>query len=157
MSCTQTSRTVLVFATVAVMMATGACGREDPEAPVSQMHSQSPEQVTHHPTTVTGCLRAGEAPNTFVLTTAQSVEGEPTATYELIGTSDVDLLQHVGRRVHVSGVLRGQQELATRSATRPAQEAEGTAGTPTVATTTELSIRHLNVESIREAEGTCEL
>ena len=52
--------------------AAGACSREEPAAPVAQAQTQS-VQKPNVPTLVTGCLRAGEATDTFVLTSSQTM------------------------------------------------------------------------------------
>ena len=144
----------LVFAGF-VAAAAAACGGT-PEAPPAQSQSSVSRQV-NAPTTVTGCLRAGDAANTFVLTTAQSVDGTPAATYHLTGGADINLQQHVGNRVEASGVVEQQSEIATRQPAQPADNAKGTAGsgTPTVQTGTELSIRRMNVASVKHVGGDC--
>lgn len=140
--------------------ATGACGREEPEAPVAQVQSQSVQQA-NMPTLVTGCLKAGEASDTFVLTTAQSVDGTPAATYQLHGNAGVNLVDHIGKRIEITGTVREHAQIATREPARPAgdkdDKAAGTAGTPTVQTNTQLSIKQLDVTSVKRAGGDCEL
>jgi hypothetical protein len=49
---------------------------------------------------LTGCLKAGKAANTFTLS---NVTGE-TATYRLVGQGGVDLKPHVGHKVEVTGM-----------------------------------------------------
>jgi hypothetical protein len=90
-----------------------------------------------------------------VLTAGRTSTGEQTATYQLHPTDGVILAEHVGKQVEVSGVLRAQQEVKTRSSTEPADKATGTAGTPTVSTTTELEVKQLNVQKVRPVEGNC--
>ena len=137
--------------------AAGACSREEPEAPVAQVQTQSVQQ-TNMPTLVTGCLKAGEASETFVLTTAQSVDGTPAATYQLHGNAGVNLVDHIGKRIEITGTVREQAQIATREPARPADDkATGTAGTPTVQTKTELSIKQLDVTAVKSAGGDCEL
>jgi hypothetical protein len=105
--------------------------------------------------TVKGCLRAGDASDTFVLTAAKTATGDQTATYQLQAMQGVSLAEHVGRQVEVSGVMVAQQEIASRSTTQPANKAAGTSGTPTVSTSTELDIKKLNVQEVRRIEGSC--
>ena len=50
--------------------------------------------------TVTGCLKAGEAANTYVLTTSRTADGTAPATYQLTGAYDLDL-QHGVLEVHL--------------------------------------------------------
>jgi len=137
--------------------AAGACNRDEPEVPPAQVQTQS-VQPLRTPTLVTGCLKAGEAANTYVLTTAQSVDGTPAATYHLHGSAGVNLADHIGKRIEVNGTLREQAQIATRDAARAADEkSTGTGGAPTVQTTTELSIRQLDVTAVNPASGECEM
>ncbi|MBA2305167.1 MAG: hypothetical protein H0W08_21410 [Acidobacteria bacterium] len=150
--------TILVAATVAGCGVAG-CGREQAQTPPAQAQVET-TRPGNQPTTVTGCLRAGDADATFVLTTAQSVDGTPTATYHLTGAPGVNLQELVGNRVEVSGVVNGQSQIATRQSSQPAANATGTAGTagtPTVQTGTELSITRLDVTTVQRAGGECKL
>jgi hypothetical protein len=134
------------------------CQRE-PEPPAAATQTET-SRPTNQPTTVTGCLRAGDAEGTFVLTTAQTVDGTPAATYHLAGKPDVNLQDHVGRRVEVSGVIDQQSQVTTRQSAQPADNATGTAGkpgTPTVQTGTQLQIKRLDVTAVKRAGGECEL
>jgi hypothetical protein len=137
-----------------VCVVVGACNRGQ-QTPAVESQTATPAQTTNQPTTVKGCLRAGEASETYVLTAAKSATGDLTATYQLQPMQGVSLAEHVGRQVEVSGVVVAQQEIATRSATQPAGKAEGTTGTPTVSTTTELDIKKLNVQQVRRLEDSC--
>jgi hypothetical protein len=116
------------------------------------------------PRTVTGCLRAGDAPQTFVLTASQVEDEAPvTATYQLVGHVDVDLAAHVGHTVEVSGTEIRPEE-GSRIVQTPAQPAPGQRGAeepepggqPAVATRTEVDIRELNVTSVRRVQEGCE-
>jgi hypothetical protein len=136
----------------------GAGCREREAAPPAQSQTAT-TQPANQPTTVTGCLRAGEAENTFVLTTAKSVDGQPTATYQLSGSAGVNLLDHIDRRVEVSGVIDQQSQIATREAAQPADKATGTTGSgtsPTVQTATQLSVKRLEVSSVKRVGSDCE-
>ena len=151
------TRHLLLSGLAAAAVVVGACGG-DPEVPPAQTQTAVSRQL-NAPTTVTGCLRAGDAANTFVLTTSQSVDGTPPATYHLTSTPDVDLRPHVGSRVEASGVVDAQSQIATREAAKPADNATGTggsAGTPTVQTGTELAIKRFDVKSIKPLGGDCE-
>jgi hypothetical protein len=142
---------------LAAAVFTGGCAGE-PEVPPAQTQAGVTREVDR-PTTVTGCLRAGDAANTFVLTTAQTVDGTPAATYQLTATG-VDLSAHVGKRVEANGVVQTQSDIATRQPAQPADNAQGTAGTagtPTVQTATELSIRTMTVSTVKPVAGECEL
>ena len=151
-----TSRFALI-GFVVVSAAAVACGGQETEAPPATTETQASSQP-NTPTTVTGCLRAGDAADTFVLTTSQTSDASRAATYELAGQTAVNLQDHVGRRIQVTGIVESQSQIATREAARPADNATGTAGTPgtpTVQTGTQLNVRRLNVTSVRAAEGEC--
>lgn len=151
----QTQQTLAALFIVAATA--GACSREEPEVPPAQVQTQN-VQPLNTPTLVTGCLKAGEAADTYVLTTAQSVDGTPAATYQLHGNAGVNLADHIGTRIEVNGMLREQAQIATRDAARPADDkSTGTAGTPTVQTTTELSIKQLDVTGVNRASGDCQM
>ena len=141
-------------AVLVIVAAAAACNRSE-RVPAAESQTATPVQTANQPTTVTGCLRAGEASDTYVLTTAKSATGEQTATYHLQPADGVSLAEHVGRQVEVSGVINAQQEVTTRSTTQPAGKATGTTGTPTVSTSTELDIKRLNVQQVRRIEGSC--
>ena len=155
-------RQSVVQSVVAIMalcagIATSACSRE-PAAPAAEVQSSTSPQQSNLPVTVRGCLRSGEAADTFVLTTSRTEpQQEQTATYQLAGREGVDFRSNVGREVEVSGVVTSQQRIANRSATRAADEqATGTAGTPTVQTTTTVDVKQLDVTSLRPLGERCE-
>jgi hypothetical protein len=123
------------------------------------VQTQTPPQATNQPLTVAGCLRAGEASDTFVLTASEQVTTPDRAgTYQLVAGQNVDLKAHIGQRVEVNGVLSGQQTAQTRAATAPAagEQATGTSGTPKVSTTTELDIKRLEVSGVRQLSERCD-
>src|SRR5690606_10457732 len=80
---------ILVTASVA------GCGREEPEVPPAAAQSQSTSE-TERPAMVTGCLRAGDAADTFVLTTSRAEDGTKPVTYHLTGDPGVNLQDHIG-------------------------------------------------------------
>jgi hypothetical protein len=131
-----------------------ACNREQ-RAPVAESQAATPVQATNQPTTVKGCLRAGEAADTYVLTGERTAKGEQTATYELSAAPGVTLAAHVGRQVEVSGVIVAQQEVTTRTTAQPAEKAAGTSATPSVSTSTELQLRKLTVHQVRQIDDSC--
>jgi hypothetical protein len=139
-----------------VMLASAGCRGESKTTPAAEATVQTPVTPQNQPMTVTGCLRAGEAADTFVLTTAQTRDSAETATYQLTGAQGVNLRDHVGRQVEVSGVVRSEQEIASASPTTEADRAKGTSGTPTVQTRTNVQIRRLDVSSLKPAGGQCE-
>ena len=110
------------------------------------------------PMTIAGCLRAGNLSDTYVLIQDASNTGaEQTANYQLVGVDGVDLRQHIGKRVQVTGVLASQQEVATSSTPTQENKATGTAGKPTVQTQTQLDIRTLQVKSVNPQGGKCDM
>lgn len=143
------------FVTAAAVAATLSvaslgCNRADDTTPVAETQTQA-ARTTNQPMTVSGCLRAGEAAETFVLITG----GTDVATYNLVGDESVNLRDHVGRRVQVDGVLTAQQQTATRAAAPAANQPTGTSGTATVETRTALDIRQLEVRSVRPVGEDC--
>jgi hypothetical protein len=148
----------LPVAALACAMAMGAaCNNKKDVTPTAQIQSNSPAQAANSPESVTGCLRAGDAPDTFVLTTSLLADGRQPATYQLSGSGGVNLTEHIGERVSVQGVVRAQQESTTASSGSPANDKpKGTAGSPNVSTTTTLDLKRMDVTSISRAEGTCE-
>jgi hypothetical protein len=134
--------------------AVGGCNRTQP-APAAETQTATPVQSANAPTTVTGCLRAGDGSETFVLTAARAATGEQTATYQLYPDQGVQLRDHIGHQVAVTGVLRAQQEMRSRSTTEPAGKPTGTGGTPTVSTATELDFKQLNVQQVRPTGEKC--
>ena len=148
------SRTVVAALFVTSAAAAG-CSREA-ETPPAQSQTQT-TQPLNAPATFTGCLRAGEAANTFVLTASATADGATPATYQLEGATGTNLQDHVGRRVEVSGIIAEQQHVATREAPQPAdQRATGTSGTPTVQTGTQLAVRTVQVKSVTPLDARCD-
>lgn len=132
-----------------------ACGGGEPQVPPATSETQASRQP-NQPTNVTGCLRAGDAADTFVLTTTGGAT--PPATYHLTGADSVNLRDHVGKRVEVAGIVEAQSQIATRDAPQPADNATGTAGspgTPTVQTGTRLNVQRMNVTSLRPTGEDC--
>ena len=148
------SRGRLLCGMLIAAAAVSACHRKEPP-PAADTQTATPVQTANAPTTVTGCLRAGDASDTFVLTAARSETGEQTANYQLYPAADVKLADHLGHQVAVTGVLRAQQEVQTRSTTEPAGKPTGTGGTPSVSTATELDIKQLNVQQVRPTGEKC--
>ena len=139
------------------MLASVACGRTEPEATLpAESTAQTPVIPQNKPMTLTGCLRAGEASDTYVLTTAQTQDAAETATYQLTGAQGVNFRDHIGQKVEVSGVVRAEQEMASSSPSREADRATGTTGEPTVQTRTNLQVRQLEVSSLTPAGGECD-
>jgi hypothetical protein len=151
MTSQQLIRMSVALATLTV--AAGACRQK--ATPTDETLTTTGEQPRLQPITVTGCLRAGEAENTFVLTTAQAAGAGETATYQLTGLEGVNLRDHVGHQVEVSGTVRSEQDMASRSPDVPATRARGTSGTPVVRTETELQVKRLEVSVLKPVGGEC--
>ena len=150
----RSSRSALA-ALFAAGLATAACSNE-PETPAVQSQTQSTQQL-NAPATLTGCLRAEEAGNTFVLMASATNDTSVPATYQLEGSGGANLNDHIGKRVEVTGVIAEQQHVATTETAKPADEkATGTAGTPTVQTGTQLALRTLQVKGVRPLGESCE-
>lgn len=149
--------------TVAVMMgglSSAACNRGgDETAPVAEVQTETPVQHLERPVAVQGCLRAGEAANSFVLTSSQAEQDGRTVTYALnyaAETPPTDLREHIGRQVHVEGVVRAQQAVKSYTPAAPAaNEPVGTGGEPMVQTTTALVVQQLEVTSMRPLGAAC--
>ena len=136
---------------VVVVIAGSACNRS---AAVPDVPRTTGLQPHMEPVTVAGCLRAGEAENTFVLTAAAADPDSKSATYQLIG-HDVNLRDYVGQQVQVSGTLRAEQAVATSGGVAVEKPAKGTEGTPTVETKTELDVKQMTVSSVTPSGQRC--
>jgi hypothetical protein len=144
---------VISSAALALALTAGACARQDDTAAPPEPATASAPQPSNRPMTVAGCLRPGDAANTFVLTATGAVGTEP-ATYELVSTS-ADLRPHIGRRVEVSGTLASEQDVRTPTTAAEQDKAKGTTGTPVVETRNKIEIRRMEVASVRPVEGDC--
>src|SRR5262245_31814267 len=133
---------------------TGACQRE---ASAPERQTSSGQQARMQPLSVTGCLRAGVADNTYVLMASQATGGATdTATYQLTARDDMNLRQYLGQKVEVAGTLRAEQEVASNGVATEQKPAKGTSGKPTVDTKTELDVKRLNVTTIKPIGGRCD-
>ena len=155
-----TLQTILFCGGLVAATAAGACGGAEESQPVAETQSQTATPA-NQPVNVEGCLKAGESDGTFVLTTARSAGSDQTATYQLVGAPNVQLADHVGRRVQVSGTVRAQQEIASQTtavpADRPADQAQGQAATPKVITQTEIDIKRVTVDTITSSGEKCDI
>ena len=139
-----------------VLVSCIACGGSGKEVPPLETQSITPPQAQATPERVQGCLRAGEAAGTFVLTASAADTRTAAATYQLIGAGD-GVRDHVGRRVEVTGTVVSEQTASSRGATMPAEErAKGTSGTPTVQSTTQVEMKRLQVTSVTPVGGDCD-
>ena len=151
-------KTFAAIALASALVPVAACNRtKEPQPPAAQVQTQTPPQALNTPESVTGCLRSGDAADTFVLTTSQTEDGRPPMTYQVMpGTSGVNLADHVGHRVAINGIVREQQAATTATTAAPATDKpQGTSGTPTVETSATLQLRRIEVSSIGRASGDC--
>jgi hypothetical protein len=149
---------LILSGSILLAISVAGCGREEPEVPPATTQSEATSEP-NTPTTVTGCLRAGDAADTYVLTTSQTEGDTRPVTYQLTGDPNLNLQDHVGRRIQVTGIVERQTQVDVREAPKSADNTTGTAGstgTPTVQTGTQLAIQRLNVTSVAPAGGACE-
>lgn len=134
-----------------------ACGNSGEEVPALETQSVTPPQAQATPERVQGCLRAGEAEGTFVLTASATDTRMAAATYQLLGAPE-GIREHVGHRVEVTGTVVSEQAATLTGAQMPAaeQRPQGTGGTPTVQSTTKVEMKRLQVTSVTPANGDCE-
>jgi hypothetical protein len=138
---------------IALTSTTIACSRKQNAAPELQTIKS---EAHNEPVTVSGCLRAGLAENTFVLTSinANGSTIDPTTTYRLVGNK-VPLADYSGQNVEVTGTVRAEQEVSSRGVAEQQKAAKGTSGTPTVETATELDVKQLDVDSVKPSGDRC--
>jgi hypothetical protein len=152
-----TAAPVLFSSILLAAVSTAACNRGDShDAPVAQMKTEAPPRAVNQPTTVTGCLRAGEAADTYVLTTSRTEDGTAPATYQLSAAEGINLGSEVGKRVEVNGVITAQQRTATTAAAPADEKPTGTGGTPRVETRAELDIQRLEVSGMKPIGDRCD-
>lgn len=134
-----------------------ACGDKGQDVPPLETQSVTPPQAQATPERVQGCLRAGEAADTFVLTASAVDTGMAQAsTYQLVGKPE-GFRDHVGHRVEVTGTVVSEQTASAHGAAMPAGEpAKGTPGTPTVQSTTKVEMKRLQVASVVPIDGDCD-
>lgn len=120
-------------------------------------------------TTIVGCLRAGEAPGTFVLASLPEAMGAAadrttrgqvaTYTYMVVGEG---LAQHVGQQVSVRGTIdkATDVEVAERSASeRPPTRVQDDEVTPTVEVEEDalIDIRRMRASAVEPTGERCDL
>ena len=146
----RTAHAVLAALTIVSAGLAGAACRKQ-STPAVEVQTQTPAQATNQPVTVTGCLRAGEADETFVLTTAEAAGAGQAATYQLVGRPDLNLRSYVGHQVEVDGAVKSEQQTASTQPSRPT----GTSGTAKVETQTVVDIKSLDVATVKPLAGSC--
>lgn len=147
-------RRLLLSSVALSVVLTCACARQDETATPPEPTTASAPEQRNQPMTVTGCLRAGEAANTFVLTAAGAEGAAEPATYELVGAS-AQLADHIGERVEVTGRLAAAQDLRSSTSATEADKAKGTTGTPVVETQTKVEMRRLEVSGVKPISSDC--
>jgi hypothetical protein len=136
----------------ALMISFQACNRQES---TTETAVTTPVQPRMEAMTVAGCLRAGAADRTFVLTEEKSAGAGGAATYHLIGHEGIDLAAHVGEQVEVSGTLRAEQQMASTGESVDKDRAQGTSGTPTIETKSEIGIGQFDVNSVKSLGTRC--
>jgi hypothetical protein len=133
-----------------------ACAFVVSVAAQSQPPAQQAKDTDDRTVTLTGCLAAGEQPDTFKLTHVRPAEkaeakpGEMVGTtglktgdaVQLIGTDAAKLKAHVGHTVSVTGMLV------------PRKEGYAAPPAPTPGAKEEADMR-LNVKSFKHVDATC--
>ena len=145
---------------VAIAAGAAACSRGPSAAqgtsntpPQTQTATSSNQTMT---TTVTGCLAAGDAADTYVLNAARSEGASMSATYQLVGANGDQLRDHVGEQVRVSGTVTSGTQVAERSMPQAeANKPKATSGTPVVQTQTDVQIQRLQVSSVAPQGAKC--
>jgi hypothetical protein len=157
---TSAGTALLTAALMTGALASTACNRGAEETmPVAEVQRETAVEGLERPVNVTGCLRAGDAAGTFVLTSTEAADQGRTMTYALnfrTDMNDEELREHVGEQVTVEGIVRSQQSASGYTPGAPAaNEPVGTTGTPTVQTTTELAVQQLDVNELRPIGEAC--
>jgi hypothetical protein len=147
----------IVVSSAVLVAALAGCNRSNQKAtPVGELETQKAPQATNKPVTLTGCLRGGDAEDTFVLTTSATADGNAPATYQLAGVKGVNLHDQIGKRVEVSGVVRAQQETESQGRGPAANKPTGTSGKPEVETRTQVDIKRLDVSNVKPLGDHCD-
>jgi len=133
-------------------IAAAGCNRQS-SGPELQTTTASGEARTEA-VKANGCLRAGLADSTFVLTADSDSGSSKPITYQLT-SRDVALRDYVGQQVDVSGTLRSEQRVGTSGTAAVEKPAKGAAGTPVVQTATELDVRQMNVNTVTPTGQQC--
>ncbi len=167
-------RTVLFAAAIAFAFAISASAQAtnpQPTPPEQKTTKTQKMSSSGKAVTLTGCLREGDTPNSFQLDNVQmSGATSEKATKEhgttgtppgmassemgivrLVGAGNVNLKEHVGHTVQVTGLMtgRGMAKEKPSSPTSDTMGPTGTSGTPKPEEHT------LNVRSLKHVSETC--
>jgi hypothetical protein len=145
---------------VAFALAAVGVSAQYPEQKPTEKQSPSAGKTV----TITGCVKEGDTPNSFVLSNvdpsslpgaagATGTTGTPsapagssaTATVQLSSSADIDLKKHVGHKVEISG-----------SIAKPEAGAAGTAGTPSDPKDKSMAPK-LTVRSVKHVSESCSM
>lgn len=154
----RTLATTSWIAACAFLVGAAAQAQQSPTEQPPQAKAASEKTVT-----LTGCLAAGDQPDTFTLTnigiaaTPAAKPGEMVGTtgiktgeaLQLIGTDAAKLKQHVGHTVAVTGMLVPQKEGQAATPARPDPARPGASATQV------RSDMRLNVRSFKHVDTTC--
>lgn len=155
----------VICGTLLTLLITAGCRREEPAEPPPTTLQSEAAVPTSRPVTTVGCLLAGETANTYMLMAARDEGGAQTKNYQLVAGAGMDLQEHVGERVRVSGTVEMRQAAQTQTFATPAETEDGgrrqdqpagTAGeTPMVQTKTSLAVDSLSVEAVSPLGERC--
>jgi hypothetical protein len=133
----------------AIALTMGACNRQKAAQDVQQTEAVQPKA---QPATVSGCLRRGDADNTFVLLSSESGSA---STYKLVPAGNAQLADDVGKQVEVTGTVRADAIVDNKAAPET-EKPKGTSGTPTVQTKSDLNVRWMDVSSVKPLGASCQ-
>jgi hypothetical protein len=156
---TQMVKRLVPLAGVIALSSLAVVGAQTPQSPpptpttpqTPSASSMEPKKADGKTITVTGCIAAGETPNTFKLTNvAPAGAAEATAaaklapSYALTADSSINLSEHVGHKVEATGMATVKKD-AVSPTSNP--------GTPSSADLKELA--KFNVKSVKMVSTTC--
>jgi hypothetical protein len=162
-----TAKTTAAGGLILLASLAGACGGND------AADVERPETVETRPaptaqaTSVTGCIKGGDASGTFVLVTQPEPMGAAvdsatrgqvtTYTYLLEGR---EVAEHVGREVEVTGTIEESDDIEvedTREQTAEPTTVDGEKVTPTVEVeeAAVIEMRRMRVDTVQPTGGTC--
>lgn len=122
--------------TAAILFAAGTLAAQEAS-------DKSADKMDKKSQSMTGCVQAGSAPGTYMLTNAQPAMGDKAATDTTsaakadtgsitLSASDVDLAPHVGHKVTVTGSMMGKMKHDDMSKDDKAASGQMAAGGPSM-------------------------
>ncbi len=134
-----------------------------------------------HSMSLTGCLQAGTEPNTYILSNVSSGKaarnknkaGAPgemaraESSYVLVPQSGVDISQHVGKRVRVTGSIEsqdmnsGSSKWDSKNDTSSQEGSKGSMGSQSSSSSSQMgssssNMPRFDVRSIKQISNTCQ-